>query len=706
MAQPEHTSREHIQAPHTADTSQRSADIQTAQESEATTEGTEPPASAQQNKKPTKHKPAQKASGLKVQEMPSAPSVRTDSSTIAASRRKPFAALAIIVILVLAVGFIVDTLQHAGQAYPGVSVGGIDVSGLTSEEIIEKVSATYEPVLHAKPVRAYASQEALDGQLENAEIDDFTTVEEAYNQTVVWTRDAESLDARINYESAAEQAVHLGRSSPLERMGLLVEGQDIALSVDCNNALVEALATDIDNSLGYSYQDCDVSMSGTEPYVIEGHDGDMINREWLEETICSLLMRSKDESRDFVAETEYHPLEINYEQAQECANTIADAITNGIDINYAGNTWHADAAKVARWVETEIVENEDGTSYLRPVISPSLARNSILVNTMPGLQSGEEKVRIDENHQDIFVSIDSKGKMPDVDAAIDAISTALFGADGKGSSTPQGTTPSIEMDFIDVPDEMTFDEAIEKGIIAPISQFTTEYTYGALERNNNIHLAADLLNKSIVKANGGTWSFNEIAGDCSEEKGFQAASAISGDETVDEIGGGICQVATTVFNAAYLAGFTINERYNHSLYIPTYPDGRDSAISYPELDLKWSNDSHSDCILVMSYDDTSVTATIYGIDPGYTVETETGEWQEGAKFTTVYKYDPNVASGDEYVETEGSNGMSIQVFRKVTDSNGNVIHEDQFYSQYNAQNKVVVRGGDSGNYQEASSGTV
>ena len=631
------------------------------------------------------------------------PQVRTDSSTIALSRKAPFAILAILLILVLAIGFILDTVQNAGQAYPGVTVGGIDVAGLTSEEIVEKVSATYEPIIHAKPVRAYASQEALDAQLENEEIDDFDTVEEEQASTNVWTRDADSLDARIDYESAAEQAVQLGRSSLLDRFGLLVKGQDIDLSLDCNNALVESFAEDMDYTLGYSYQDCDVAMNGTEPYVVEGHDGDMINREWLEQTICSLLMQDAEESRDFVAETEYHPLEIDYEEAQECADKIAASIAHGVEIAYGESTWVADANKVARWIGTEIVEDEDGTAHLEPIISPTLARNSILVNTMPGLQEGTDKVRIDENNGTIYVSIDAKGKMPDVDKAIKSINEVLFDTEHDASSS-DATTPHIEMDFIEVPDEMTFEEAIEKGVIAPISQYTTEYTYGALERNHNIHLAADLVNMSIAKGDGGTWSFNDIAGDCSEEKGFQAASAISGDETVDEIGGGICQVATTIFNAAYLAGFTILERYNHSLYIPNYPDGRDSAISYPELDLKWRNDSHSDCILVVTYNDTSITATIYGIDPGYTVETQTGEWMEGAKSTTVYKYDPNVAAGVEYVEKEGSDGMSIQVFRKVTDLYGKTIHEDQFYSLYNAQNKVIVRGGDASNYQEGASG--
>ena len=137
-----------------------------------------------------------------------------------------------------------------------------------------------------------------------------------------------------------------------------------------------------------------------------------------------------------------------------------------------------------------------------------------------------------------------------------------------------------------------------------------------------------MLSNSIIKANGGTWSFNDTAGEATEDKGYQNAGAIVGGEYSDAIGGGICQVATTVFNAIYDAGYPITERHNHTLHIESYPEGRDAAIAYPYMDLVWQNDTSSDVILVMSYSNSSVTATLWGVDPGYEVSTDYGEWKE------------------------------------------------------------------------------
>ena len=163
-------------------------------------------------------------------------------------------------------------------------------------------------------------------------------------------------------------------------------------------------------------------------------------------------------------------------------------------------------------------------------------------------------------------------------------------------------------------------------------------------------------------------------------------------EYSDAIGGGICQVATTVFNAVYIAGYPVDERHNHSLRISSYPEGRDAAIAYPYLDLVWHNDTSSDVVLMMSYTDTSVTATLWGVDPGYQVSTEYGEWQKGGSYSTVYKSDDTVASGKEYVSTTGVDGSSISITRTVKDASGTVLHTDTFESNYAPKNKVVVRG--------------
>ncbi|WP_270299181.1 VanW family protein [Eggerthella sinensis] len=243
------------------------------------------------------------------------------------------------------------------------------------------------------------------------------------------------------------------------------------------------------------------------------------------------------------------------------------------------------------------------------------------------------------------------------------------------------------------PSELPFDEAMDLGIIGTIASYTTEFTVGAgtENRNHNIALVSELLSNSVVKPNG-TWSFNGTAGECNEERGFKGAGAIIDGEYDDAVGGGICQVATTMFNAVYESGFPVVTRHNHSLYIGSYPTGRDAAVSWPDLDLVWENDSASDVLVRLSCVDGAVTATLYGVDPGYRVSTDTGAWSEGEHYATKTTVDETLAPGSSYVKTRGTDGRSITVVRTVKGEDGSILHEDAFGSVYDPVTEVVVEG--------------
>ena len=214
------------------------------------------------------------------------------------------------------------------------------------------------------------------------------------------------------------------------------------------------------------------------------------------------------------------------------------------------------------------------------------------------------------------------------------------------------------------------------------------------KHNHNIALVSQLLDNSICAA-GQTWSYNDTTGNCDEEKGFLGAGAIIDGEYTDSVGGGICQVATTVFNAVYESGLPIKERHNHSLYIASYPQGRDAAVSYPELDLVWQNDTANDVLVKVSCSEGSVTATLYGVDSGYQVSTETGQWEKGKTHSSTTKVDDTLAPGTSYVKTRGTDGSTIEVTRTVKDAAGNIVRQDLFASVYDPVNEVVVKGPDT-----------
>ena len=115
------------------------------------------------------------------------------------------------------------------------------------------------------------------------------------------------------------------------------------------------------------------------------------------------------------------------------------------------------------------------------------------------------------------------------------------------------------------------------------ASYTTIYG-GEANRLHNVRLVAQLVDRTLIPP-GAEFSFNRTTGERTAEKGFLEAPVIINGELQTGLGGGVCQVSTTVFNAAYEAGLPIASRTNHSLYISHYPTGRDATVNYPDLDL-------------------------------------------------------------------------------------------------------------------------
>ena len=122
------------------------------------------------------------------------------------------------------------------------------------------------------------------------------------------------------------------------------------------------------------------------------------------------------------------------------------------------------------------------------------------------------------------------------------------------------------------------------GITGVVGRYTTIYG-GEANRIHNVQLVARLIDNKLI-APGATFSFNGTTGARTAAKGFLEAPVIINGELSTGLGGGVCQVSTTVFNAAYEAGLKITARTNHALYISHYPQGRDATVNYPDIDLQ------------------------------------------------------------------------------------------------------------------------
>lgn len=637
---------------------------------------------------------AQRSSTARGAARPSQPARR--------GRRVPRAVIAVAVVaLLVAVAGGIDGLVNGSRIYQGVTLGSIDVSGMTREEARAAVDATYGPRVKEGRGYIFASEDAaqtldIDNQLaEQDATAEQSSVEEARKNKQLWVAEAGTLGARIPVAELVEEAFSVGRADGVvARAEAAAQGRTIPMRLEFDEEAVEALALDIDETIGDPQKDWGIVVEEGAVSVTEGHDGTIVNREDLQNRLQEGFLGSDSSRFSFVAEAHYAPLRIDEAAAQTTADLVQAVLDRGVSFTFEGDAWDVAGAALGPWITTK-VEGSEGSWRLVPRIDASVARADLLALIRgAGFTSGAT-VSFQREGSEVWVLTASGSRYPQLAAAVAAADTELFGAfAASGSTSVASEAPQVPIGWGAAPERSTFDEALDLGLISEISTFTTEYndSPSTANRRHNIHRAADLLNDSVALANGGTWSFNDTVGEASVESGFQAAHAIINGEYDDAIGGGICQVATTVFNAVYEAGFPVTERRNHSLYISSYPTGRDAAIAYPDLDLTWENDSSSDVLVRARYTDSTLTVTLYGIDPGYVVTTKTGDWAEGEAYRTKTQVDENEPEGTRYVKTTGADGRSVTVHRTVRDRSGNVRHEEDFTSNYAPIDEVIVVG--------------
>ncbi|MCC6403707.1 MAG: VanW family protein [Fimbriimonadaceae bacterium] len=202
-----------------------------------------------------------------------------------------------------------------------------------------------------------------------------------------------------------------------------------------------------------------------------------------------------------------------------------------------------------------------------------------------------------------------------------------------------------------------------------IGTFTTSFSEGNRPRAGNIRVAAARIDGTVLMP-GETFSFNGLLGRRTQEKGYQVAGVyVAGRHDVD-VGGGICQVSTTLFNAALLGGLDIASRSPHSLPVPYVPRGRDAAVSFPLPDLALKNPYDFPIALCASVAKGKITFTVLGTKaakPKVEISQSTvSSWSRGVK----YVEDKGLAPGTSRVEDRGGSGSKAVTTRTVTDPAG------------------------------------
>jgi vancomycin resistance protein YoaR len=190
-------------------------------------------------------------------------------------------------------------------------------------------------------------------------------------------------------------------------------------------------------------------------------------------------------------------------------------------------------------------------------------------------------------------------------------------------------------------------------------------------------------------APGETFSFNKTTGDRNAAKGFLVAPVIVNGELTTGLGGGVCQVSTTVFNAAFEAGIPITARTNHALYISHYPQGRDATVDYPDVDLKFVNDTKHWLLLRTFVGPSSLTVSLYGTPTGRKVVSTTGPLVARGKTPVKKTIDPTLKPGEHVIDDPGEPRLSTSVTRDVYAPDGKLLYHNVWYSSYRSSPELL-----------------
>lgn len=248
----------------------------------------------------------------------------------------------------------------------------------------------------------------------------------------------------------------------------------------------------------------------------------------------------------------------------------------------------------------------------------------------------------------------------------------------------------IEASVKEVSPELSAAQLKEK--YKTIATYTTKTTSNS-NRNENIRLACNALNGTIVNP-GQEFSFNETTGARTEAKGYKPATAYLNGEIVQEPGGGVCQVSSTLYNAVIFAGLKSTERHAHS-YEPSYvTPGEDAAVSFGGPDFKFVNNSNYPVAIKTSFANQELTISIYGVQivkDGQKIRMASEKKGTIDPPAPTYEEDQTLQLTEEKVVKEAVPGSSWSTYL-VTYENGNEINREFFHnSSYRGKAAIIKR---------------
>ncbi|MCL2332173.1 MAG: VanW family protein [Actinomycetia bacterium] len=581
------------------------------------------------------------------------------------------AAAAVVVLFALLIGG--DLLGSRGRIHRGAQVNGIDLGGKTRAQARSFLTAEFDRAQKRTVTVTYDKQS--------------------------WQIKPVELGIRYDVDQMVSDAYQIGRQKNLLRAAetrflSYFKPQPVMLRASLEGTKAADAYAKIIAVTDKAPVNATVNLAGAGGTfsVTAGSDG----RELQKSVLTNLLVIAGiSDQKTVAAPVKTAARAISKAEAQEAAQVAENAVKDAIMAKYGDKSWQLDSGLLRKLFVFKLsndLEKEEARltmpkqkSASGVVLVPVVASSAVAKHLIPlmGATVGTAPVPASFSVSNGAVTIQpSKNGLGADPAKLAQDLATQMQADG-GHKTVIVVTHEVAPDF-------TTQKAEELGIKERISTYTTYFSAGNPGRLTNITLLAKALDGTIVMPDT-TFSLNGTVGEANAAKGYQEAGAIVDGVLESQVGGGICQVNTTLFNAALLSGVKITERVNHSLFISSYPLGRDAAVSWPGPDFKFVNTIGHPILIATSSTKTSVTVSFYGVDPGYTIEISPGTWLSRTPAPEQRVDDPTLPVGTEVVKQQGRGGGKVAFTQTVT-KDGRLVYQKTYNSVYKTEPTIIQVG--------------
>lgn len=497
----------------------------------------------------------------------------------------------------------------------------------------------------------------------------------------VWTATPADLGVSLDTQAMAEQALAVGRRGPLalrlqEQVDAWMSGVDVAPVVVFDQSRGAATLVSIAASINKAQLDATIGVDGLEVNVQPGQIGRTLDIDASLMVIQPSISLLHDADLPLVVR-ETPPLVLDAsEQAAIARRILSQPLTLTTD---GAGPWTFDPPALASMLRFNLVQDSQGGRYQIGVEPQTMA--AFLEPLAPDLQRSPENARFvfnDDTRQLDLLQDAVIGRTLDVPGTIEAINAGLASGSHSLDLVFQTEQPAV-------PSTAT---AADLGITELVVDARTYITGSSPERVQNIRLASAAFHGLLV-APGASLSMADVLGDISLDKGYAEALIIMGNRTIKGVGGGVCQVSTTLFRAVFFGGYQIDERYPHAYRVGYYEQGPnspgpglDATVFAPLVDFKFTNDSDHWLLMETYLYSNSLEWKFYSAKDGRVVSWEsTGAQNVVDAPEPLYKENPDLHEGKIKQVDYQADGADVTFTRTVL-RDGQVLHNDLIRTHY------------------------